>query len=199
MYQGAIANQSTEEIETIRKGKTIFKIIMVNIICMMIFDSVFSALSPYLWLGDVFVKNDTFVQVYMFSTSMFYIANTFFACLLIYVMHHFGHHVEVLTSSKKLADTNQQETMNGEKTRPNSYLDLHDESQDNMQETGLDTTTGDPGDNARIAAQLADQLPTTRNASANNITTDGVSRTPSAAPQPLLETGLAQVVPMDAE
>ena len=124
LYQGAAA-QSTESQDTINKGKTIFKIIMVNIICMMIFDSVFSALSPYLWLGDVFVKNDTFVIVYMFSTSMFYIANTFFACLMIYVMHHFGQHVEALTGdSKKLRDTDRQSDV--EKSR-NTYLDLNDE------------------------------------------------------------------------
>ena len=96
LYQ-ATPTQGTDDIVMIKKGKIIFKIIMINIICMMVFDSVFSALSPYLWLGDVFVTNHSFVVIYMFSTSMFYIANTFFACLLIYVMHHFGEHVEAVT------------------------------------------------------------------------------------------------------
>ena len=57
---------------------------------MMVTDSVFSAFSPYLWLGDVFAQDIRLVRFYTASTSLFYIANTFFVCLLLYVIHHFG-------------------------------------------------------------------------------------------------------------
>ena len=57
---------------------------------MMITDSVFSAVSPYFWLGDVFSKNSIMMDLYLASTTAFYIANTFFACLLLFVIHNFG-------------------------------------------------------------------------------------------------------------
>ena len=57
---------------------------------MMITDSVFSVISPYLWLGDVFVDTKWVVICYSISSTLFYLTNTLFACLLIYLTHYFG-------------------------------------------------------------------------------------------------------------
>ena len=57
---------------------------------MMVTNSVFSVLSPYLWLGDVFSKNDLLIKFYSASATLFYSANTFFACLVLWVLYHFG-------------------------------------------------------------------------------------------------------------
>ena len=67
-----------------------FIIITINIVFMMITNSVFSALSPYLWLGDVFSKNELMIQFYSAAQTLFYMTNTFFACLVLWVIHHFG-------------------------------------------------------------------------------------------------------------
>ena len=66
------------------------KIVAINIIVMMITDSVFSAMSPYLWLGDVFTKNKFMVDLYLVNSTFFYMANTFFACLILYLIYNFG-------------------------------------------------------------------------------------------------------------
>ena len=59
---------------------------------MMICDSIYSVISPYLWLGDVFEANMLVVYVNSICTSLFYMANTVFACLLIYLTYYFGSH-----------------------------------------------------------------------------------------------------------
>lgn len=74
----------------VKQGRCVFILVSINIVFMMITDSVFSALSPYLWLGDVWSTSDTLIQLYSASQTLFYIANTFFACLVIWVLYHFG-------------------------------------------------------------------------------------------------------------
>ena len=64
-------------------------IVSINITIMMITNSVFGLLTPYLWLGEVFSK-DGIRELYEASTILFYLANTFFACLMFYVLHYFG-------------------------------------------------------------------------------------------------------------
>jgi len=68
----------------------VFKIVTINIIVMMVTNSCFSAISPYLWLGDVYARNQSLVNFYLASTTLFYLANTFFSILLLYVIHRFG-------------------------------------------------------------------------------------------------------------
>ena len=70
-------------------GRSLFIIVTCNILVMMITNSVFSALTPYLWYGEVFSK-DGILQLYGISTTLFYLANTFFACLMLYVLYYFG-------------------------------------------------------------------------------------------------------------
>ena len=76
--------------ELVRHGRIVFNIVVINIAIMMATDSIFSAISPYLWLGDVFAESGTLVKLYAASTSLFYIANTFFVCLLLYLVYYFG-------------------------------------------------------------------------------------------------------------
>lgn len=80
----------------------------VNIVVMMITDSVFSVLSPYLWLGDVFTKNQFVVNLYMVNSTFFYIANTFFACLIMYLIFNFGIDGNVRTKSPSEAGSQAQ-------------------------------------------------------------------------------------------
>lgn len=81
---------SEDELLVIKRGRTVFKIVTINISIMAVTNSVFSAISPYLWLGDVYSKSNFFIQCFIISTTIFYLANTFFACLLLYVIHKFG-------------------------------------------------------------------------------------------------------------
>ena len=74
------------------QGRLIIKLGTANIIVMMITDSIYSVISPYLWLGYVFEANMFIVITNSVCTSLFYLANTFFACLLIYLTHYFGSH-----------------------------------------------------------------------------------------------------------
>ena len=46
-----------EQYEMIRQGRKVLIIVSINILIMMVTNSVFSALSPYLWLGEVFTKS----------------------------------------------------------------------------------------------------------------------------------------------
>ena len=62
----------------------------INISIMMVTNSVFSALSPYLWLGEVFTKSMPLVHFYSTTTTLFYIANTVFAILCIYIIYSYG-------------------------------------------------------------------------------------------------------------
>jgi len=80
----------TRHYQMVKQGRCIFIIVSINIAFMMITNSVFSALSSYLWLGDVWSKNATLVKLYSASATLFYTANTFFACLVLWVLHHFG-------------------------------------------------------------------------------------------------------------
>lgn len=77
------------EIELIKQGRVILLIAGINISIMMITNSFFSVISPYLWFGEVFSKSDLLVHLYFASTELFYIANTFFACLTLYVIYNF--------------------------------------------------------------------------------------------------------------
>ena len=74
-------------------------------------DSVFSAIGPYFWMGDVFVVNDTLGKLYAAATSLFYITNSFFVCLLLYVIYYFG-----------LASGEQSDTPNSERKRKRDDL-----------------------------------------------------------------------------
>jgi len=67
-----------------------FIIVTINIVVLMVTDSFFSALSPYLWLGDVYAKSEMLLNFYAISTSLFYLANTFFTILLLYLNHRFA-------------------------------------------------------------------------------------------------------------
>ena len=72
------------------RGRKVFNLVSANIVVMMICNSVFSAMSPYLWLGDVFSKSSMLVTFFTVATTLFYAANTFFACLLFYVNYKFN-------------------------------------------------------------------------------------------------------------
>ena len=79
-----------EQYELIRQGRKVLIIASINISIMMVTNSVFSALSPYLWLGEVFTKSMPLVHFYSTTTTLFYIANTFFAILVIYIIYSYG-------------------------------------------------------------------------------------------------------------
>ena len=86
---GDLSRESVEY-DMINQGRLVFKIMIINLIVMMVTNSVFCALSPYLWLGDVFATKGVTIKLYSITTTFFYIANTFFACLMLYVIFYFG-------------------------------------------------------------------------------------------------------------
>ena len=109
-------------------------------------DSIFSALGPYLWLGDVFVQNITLVRLYDGCTVLFYIANTFFVCLLLYVIHYFGL-PENTVQDDLLDDRQSRQTSfntNGSdirKARQSPYLALDDIDTDHILRYGSEASS----------------------------------------------------------
>ena len=98
-----------DQSELVKHGRVVFNIVCINITIMMVTDSVFSAIGPYFWMGDVFVVDDTLGKLYGAATALFYITNSFFVCLLLYVIYYFG-----------LASGEQSDTPNSERKRGNS-------------------------------------------------------------------------------
>jgi hypothetical protein len=84
--EGSVMRQ---EHAIVQQGRSMFVIVTVNIAVMMLTNSIFSALSPYLWLGEVFSTSNFLVEMYAAATTLFYFANTFFACLALYIIYHF--------------------------------------------------------------------------------------------------------------
>jgi len=79
----------THEYKIIKQGRKIFELVLINIVVLMITDSVFSAVSPFLWLGDVYSESKGLVQTYSLSSTIFYLANTVFASLVLYLCYNF--------------------------------------------------------------------------------------------------------------
>jgi len=79
-------NVQNKEQNIIQQGRLVFKVVTATFIVIMVTNSVFSALSPYLWLGEVYSKNKYIVIFYTGSTTVFYLTNTFFACLVLYII-----------------------------------------------------------------------------------------------------------------
>lgn len=80
---------TSEEQETISQGRKIFKFVCINIAVLMVCDSFFSALSPFVWLSDVYSNNDGYVRLFAISSTIFYLMNTVFASLLLYAIYSF--------------------------------------------------------------------------------------------------------------
>ena len=100
-----------DQSELVKHGRVVFNIVCINITIMMVTDSVFSAIGPYFWMGDVFVVDDTLGKLYGAATALFYITNSFFVCLLLYVIYYFG-----------LASGDQSDTPNSERKRDSSNM-----------------------------------------------------------------------------
>ena len=114
-----------EQYELIIQGRKVLIIASINISIMMVTNSVFSALSPYLWLGEVFTKSMPLVHFYSSTTTLFYIANTFFAILVIYIIYSYG----VLGFDQDEENNILQQIDSGvtnvvERARQNPYLNL---------------------------------------------------------------------------
>ena len=56
---------------------------------LMITNSLYSATSPFLWLSDVYTTNSILIKIFNAATTLFYVINTFFACLMIYINYYF--------------------------------------------------------------------------------------------------------------
>ena len=98
-----------DQSELVKHGRVVFNIVCINITIMMVTDSVFSAIGPYFWMGDVFVVDDTLGKLYGAATALFYITNSIFVCLLLYVIYYFG-----------LASVDQSDTPSSERKRDSS-------------------------------------------------------------------------------
>mmetsp|Transcript_11890 Transcript_11890/g.15141 ORF Transcript_11890/g.15141 Transcript_11890/m.15141 type:complete len:148 (+) Transcript_11890:567-1010(+) len=80
---------STEEYKTIKQGRQVFLTVTITIFILMLTDSIYSSTSPFLWLSDVYAENPAIEAAFNTSTTLFYATNTFFACLMLYVIYAF--------------------------------------------------------------------------------------------------------------
>ena len=76
---------SPKENHIISNLNRLFSTLTAMTILMMITNSVFSLLSPYFWIGDVFASNKKISLAFLISTMLFYITNCAFALLLLYL------------------------------------------------------------------------------------------------------------------
>ena len=76
---------SPKEDHIINNLNRLFSTLTAMTILMMITNSVFSLLSPYFWIGDVFASNKKISLAFLISTMLFYITNCAFALLLLYL------------------------------------------------------------------------------------------------------------------
>ena len=60
-----------DQSELVKHGRVVFNIVCINITIMMVTDSVFSAIGPYFWMGDVFINNNLIGKLYAAATSLF--------------------------------------------------------------------------------------------------------------------------------
>lgn len=74
----------------IKKSRQLFIIVSINIGILMFTNSMFSLLSPFLWIGDVFFSQNTITIVFIISVQLFYLTNTIFSLIMLYAMHHFA-------------------------------------------------------------------------------------------------------------
>ena len=56
---------------------------------LMVTNSLYSITSPFIWLSSVYNKDSVLDDLFNAATSLFYATNTFFACLMLYVVHYF--------------------------------------------------------------------------------------------------------------
>ena len=74
----------------IMKSRKIFVVVSINIGILMFTNSMFSLLSPFLWIGDVFYSQQDLMLVFTVSVQMFYLTNMLFSLVIVYAMHHFA-------------------------------------------------------------------------------------------------------------
>ena len=80
---------NSEEYKTIKQGRTVFLVVTITIFILMLTDSVYSATSPFLWLSDVYAENHAIEITFSTATTLFFATNTFFTCLMLYVIFVF--------------------------------------------------------------------------------------------------------------
>ena len=80
---------NSAEYKTIKQGRTVFLVVTITIFLLMLTDSVYSATSPFLWLSDVYAENPAIEKTFSTATTLFFATNTFFTCLMLYVIFVF--------------------------------------------------------------------------------------------------------------
>ena len=98
------------ERESIKRSRRIFIVVSSNTVVLMFTNSMFSLLSPLLWISDVFFSNPTLSICFIVAVQLFYLTNTIFSLLMLYALHHFARYdtedgpAEVLTGSSAKVD-----------------------------------------------------------------------------------------------
>lgn len=80
---------NSDEYKIIKQGRQVFLIVTITIIFLMLTDSLYSATSPFLWLSDVYSEDSVIDNLFSTATTLFYATNTFFACLMLYIIYYF--------------------------------------------------------------------------------------------------------------
>ena len=74
----------------IKKSRSIFVVVSINIGILMFTNSMFSLISPFLWISDVFFSNPQLSTAFVWAVQLFYITNTIFSLVILYAMYHFA-------------------------------------------------------------------------------------------------------------
>lgn len=78
-----------KERKVVKRSKQIFLTFTLNIGLIMIADSIYTILSPYLWIYEVLSLDDWWYTYYDVTAEIFYLANTVFAIIMLYALSYF--------------------------------------------------------------------------------------------------------------
>ena len=99
---------NTEEYKIVKQGRKVFLIVTITIVLLMLTDSLYSVTVPILWLSDVYAEDTVIVHLFSSATTLFYATNTFFACLMLYIIYYFQLDMQTQEKEGKNAKNSQE-------------------------------------------------------------------------------------------
>lgn len=81
--------EDTDEYKIIKQGREVFIVVIIALVFLMLTDSIYSVITPFLWLGEVYSAKGVIIHLFNTATTLFFAINTFFACLMLYIIFFF--------------------------------------------------------------------------------------------------------------
>jgi len=75
------------EVAALKKSKQIFCFLLITVIFLALFNSVYSLMAPYLYFSQL--NNKKASLIFTFAWESFFVANTLFSLITLYANHHF--------------------------------------------------------------------------------------------------------------